>query len=79
MQLRKQKKTINKLTKQRDSVFKRFPLLFALLGTFGVVTTYYGFQHIIQQIPLFANNPYFTLVVGLSVLMLTGTLYKKLG
>jgi hypothetical protein len=70
---------LSKLIEQRDSVFKRFPLLFTLLGTFGLVATFYGFQHIIQKIPLLANNPYITLGVGLAVLLLTGTLYKKLG
>jgi hypothetical protein len=70
---------LHKLIKQRDSVFKRFPLLFTLLGTFGLVATFYGFQHIIIEIPLLANNPYITLATGLIVLILTGTLYKKLG
>jgi hypothetical protein len=79
MKLRKQNNAIDQLTKQRDGVFARFPLVFTLLGTFGVTTTYYGFQHIIDKIPFFANDPYLTLVVGLTVLILTGTLYKKLG
>jgi hypothetical protein len=70
---------IRKLIEQRDSVFKRFPLIFTLLGTFGLVATFYGFQHIIAQIPLLANDPYITLGSGLLVLILTGTLYKKLG
>lgn len=70
---------LHKLIEQRDSVFKRFPLLFTLLGTFGLVTTFYGFQHIIQNISILANNPYIALSVGVLVLILTGTLYKKLG
>lgn len=71
--------TLHKLIQQRNSAFKRFPLLFTLLGTFGVVATFYGFQHILEKIPVLANNPYITLVVGLVTLLFTGTLYKKLG
>lgn len=71
--------TLHKLIQQRDSVFKRFPIIFTLLGTFGLVATFYGFQHIISSVPFLANNPYITLAVGLLVLLLTGTLYKKLG
>ena len=71
--------TLHKLIEQRDSAFRRFPLLFTLLGTFGLMATFYGFQHIIQKIPLLANNPFITLVVGLVTLLLTGTLYKRLG
>jgi hypothetical protein len=70
---------LHKIIEQRDSVFKRFPLLFTLLGTFGLVATFYGFQHIISEVPLLANNPYLTLGMGLLVLIGTGTLYKKLG
>ncbi|HUD10627.1 MAG TPA: hypothetical protein VMR28_03060 [Candidatus Saccharimonadales bacterium] len=70
---------LHKLIRQRNSVFKRFPLVFALLATFGLVATFYGFQHILQKVPLLANDPYITLIVGVGILLLTGTLYKKLG
>lgn len=70
---------LHKFIQQRDSAFKRLPLLFTLLGTFGLMSTFYGFQHIIQKIPLLANNPFIALIVGLVTLLFTGTLYKKLG
>lgn len=63
----------------RKHAFSRFPLLFTLLGTFGVVATMYGFNGILENIPLLVNNPYISLVVGLVILVFTGTLYKKLG
>jgi hypothetical protein len=69
---------LNKLVQKRESVFSRFPLLFTLLGTFGVVTTFYGFEHAIDQINILASNPIITLGIGLATLILTGTLYKKL-
>jgi hypothetical protein len=70
---------LHKLIQQRDSAFKRFPLLFILLATFGLSATFYGFQHLIEKIPLLANNPAIALCAGLLTLFLTGTLYKKLG
>jgi len=75
---RKQSKSLRRLTRQRDSVFKRFPLLFTLLGTFGVVATFYGFNHLIDKVPLLAHNPFIALGVGVGVLILTGSLYKRL-
>lgn len=75
----KQQEALHKLLRQRDTAFKRFPLLFALLGTFGLVATFYGFQHMIEKIPLLADNPIISLGLGIVVLAITGTLYKKLG
>ena len=63
----------------REHAFSKFPLLFTLLATFGLVATNYGFQHMVEKIPLLANNPYIALVVGLAILIFTGKLYKKLG
>lgn len=75
--------TVKSLTQRfnetRHSVFARFPLLFTLLGAFGLVATYYGFENIIDQIPLFADNPSILLITGLCILIGTGQLYKKLG
>jgi hypothetical protein len=62
----------------RDSAFKRFPVIFVLLSTFGLVATLYGFEKIIDQTNFFANNPTTILLVGLFTLAFTGTLYKKL-
>ncbi len=70
---------LKKLTKKRDTAFKRFPLVFTLLGTFGVVSTLYGVQHLFDKIPVLANNPLLSLGVGVLILLLSGTLYKKLG
>jgi hypothetical protein len=69
---------VNKFVETRKSVFTQFPLLFTLLGTFGVATTFYGIDHAIERIKIFANNPFIPLGVGLATLILTGTLYKKL-
>ena len=71
-------KFIKRLTTQRDKTAVRFPLLFGLAVTFGLVSTFYGFEGLINKIDWLQNNPWATLVVGVSVLIATGTAYKKL-
>jgi hypothetical protein len=64
--------------KMRDSTFKRFPILFALATTFGLVATLYGFEKVIDRIDLFQTYPELLLLLGIATLAGTGTLYKKL-
>ncbi|MDX1765522.1 MAG: hypothetical protein R3313_01065 [Candidatus Saccharimonadales bacterium] len=73
-----EKRIFNRLRQDRQAVFHRFPLLFTLLGAFGLVATFYGFERLIDQIDLFHDNPVILLATGLGVLVFTGTLYKKL-
>jgi uncharacterized integral membrane protein len=63
----------------RDTVFKRFPTLFSLLVTFGVVATFLGMEKIIEQSKFLDDSPWLILTIGVSILFLTGKLYKKLG
>ena len=69
---------VEKLASRRNSTFSRFPLLFTLLGAGGLVATFYGFERLIDKIDLIADNPFILLASGVLVLILTGTLYKKL-
>lgn len=62
----------------RTSVLKRFPILFSLLTTLGVATTFLGFEKIVSNIPFLDQNPLLMLILGISILAATGTLYKKL-
>ena len=62
----------------RRTAFSKFPLLFLLLTTFGLVATLYGFEKIIDNITLLKDHPLILLLVGLGVLALTGRIYKKL-
>jgi uncharacterized membrane protein YhaH (DUF805 family) len=62
----------------RDSAFSRFPVLIVFLSTFGLVSTFYGFEKLIDQIPFFVENPLMVLVTGIITLAITGTLFKKL-
>ena len=68
-----------KFDRTRKSAVNRFPLVFTLLGAFGLVATFYGFEGIIDRIELLKENPLILLTVGILTLVFTGTLYKKLG
>ncbi len=72
-------KTLKQLARQRNRFLARFPLVFIILGTFGVVSIYYGLQNLLERITFLANNPVIALAAGTIILLLTGTLYKKLG
>ena len=60
------------------TVFGRYPLAFSLLGTFGVVTTLYGFEQILDEIPLLRAYPIIPLAAGIFILFVSGSLYKRL-
>lgn len=60
------------------SAFGRYPLLFSLLGAFGVVATLYGFEQTLDDIALFREMPWIPLGIGIAVLVFTGTLYRKI-
>ena len=64
--------------KKGRHVFSRYPLTFALLIVFGVVMITDAMKDILAEIPIFKNNPFVMLLAGLLVLVITGTLYKKL-
>ena len=68
----------DRLRKYRDGAFAKFPLLFTLFSTFGLVATLYGFEKVIDRIDYFAENPYMILLTGVVILVTTGALYKKL-
>lgn len=71
--------TIEKEVEQyRRTVFERFPFLMIGLSTLGLVATFYGFERIIDTIPFLADRPYAILAFGITLLAITGTLYKKL-
>lgn len=63
----------------RRSVFERFPVLFLMLVTFGVTATFLGLEQFLLRIAFFMDHPLRLLSLGVLTLLLTGTLYKKLG
>jgi hypothetical protein len=74
----KEKAVVKNLSHKKEHAIERFPLVFTILGSFGLVSVFYGFEGIIDRIDLFSNNPVILLIFGLGLLIFTGTLYKKL-
>lgn len=80
-------KTVEKVEREAEvllrpvhrTVFSRFPILFTLLVTFGVSTTFLAFEKLVSQFVFLNEHPLVMLSIGIGVLTITGTLYKKLG
>lgn len=68
-----------KIEPVRKSVLRRFPTLFLLIVTFGVTATFFGIEQLLIQFDLLQRYPLLILASGIGALVLTGTLYKKLG
>lgn len=62
----------------RRSAARRYPVLFVISVTLGVSATFYGFERLLAGIEIFDQHPALILLFGLGVLVVTGTLYKKL-
>jgi len=62
----------------RKTAFQRFPFLFMLLGAFGTVSVFYGLERMLAHVSLLEKYPWLTVLFGISILYLTGKLYKKL-
>ena len=71
-------KIIEKAARRRESIAEHYPLTFGIIGTFGVVSIFYSFEKIIDNIPLLANNPWILLSLGMSTLLITGLALRKL-
>lgn len=70
---------IESAARRRESLAQRYPLTFALFGTFGLVSTFYGFEKLIDRAPLFINHPWILLIIGVATLSATGLALRKLG
>jgi hypothetical protein len=55
----------------------RIPLLLPILGAFGLVSTFYGFEKLLDQTDL-VNHPIELIATGVVLLLLTGAFAKKL-
>ncbi|MBW3568745.1 hypothetical protein KY385_01295 [Candidatus Parcubacteria bacterium] len=74
-----EEKILRLLREERNLLQKKFPLPYALFAFFGFVATWAGLFRLIQETPLLNNNPIFLIVLGLSILIITGAAYRKLG
>ncbi len=78
--------TVEAVTKKLDAVIapsrttvaKRYPTLFTLLATFGVAATFLGFEQLLLTFEILERYPLVLFLIGVGILALTGTLYKKL-
>lgn len=68
----------DKIIEKRIQAERRFPLIVTLAATFGFVCVLYGFEKMIDNIQFFVDHPSTLFVLGLIILTVTGTLYKKL-
>lgn len=60
------------------TIFAQYPLLFSFLILFGSIATLKGFESIIFRIPLFDDYPTLLFIIGVLILLFTGSLYKTL-
>ncbi len=62
----------------RSTFAKRYPTLFSLLATSGVIMTFLGIEQLLLTADILERHPMLILALGIAILALTGTLYKKL-
>lgn len=71
-------KLIKKFADQRSEVGRRFPLLSGMLATLAFAMMLGGFSEMIKDVEFLSNNPWIMFGGGFLLLLLTGTVYKKL-
>lgn len=73
-----EKKVIRDAVREQRFIKRKYPLLTGLTGAFGLVSLFYGFEHIIDKIPFLLDHPTLLVGIGLLCLFVSGQLYKKL-
>lgn len=68
---------VRKIVHDERRVLSRIPLFLPLLGTFGLVTLFYGIEKVLDQTP-FVDQPLILIVLGIFLLLLTGAAAQKL-
>jgi len=63
----------------RKAVWKRHPLVFVCFVSFGVGATFTGIEQLLLSVPFLQMYPIVILGLGVLSLIVTGTVYKKLG
>jgi uncharacterized membrane protein (DUF485 family) len=72
------KETNRYMAVRAKNAFAKYPITFSLLVLFGVMAVMHGFEGLVIQVPFFVNHPGVLFLIGLIILILTGTLYKRL-
>jgi len=76
---KQEEKILSLLREERRRAKDKFPLVYALVATFGVVCTISGFNKAIENIKFLNDYPVTLIVVGVVILIITGEAYKRLG
>ncbi len=72
-------KGINNMAgKYTRPILQRYPFLFAFLLTFGVSAILEGLRFFLEEVEFLKHNPLILILIGIGILLLTGTLYKRL-
>ena len=59
-------------------ILRRYPLTFAIAALFGVVAVSEGIKGLLEDVVILQANPLYMLLIGLFVLVVLGSVYKKL-
>jgi hypothetical protein len=62
----------------RQSFSRRYPLMFVGTTAAGATATFLGIEQILLQSRLLQSYPWLILALGVTILVVTGTLYKRL-
>lgn len=66
------------MAEKSKPIFGKYPLTFATIILIGVVAVSEGLKDIITSISFYDGHPWRLLFTGLLILIITGTIYKKL-
>lgn len=77
----KQKQIIQEILDEKQAQWQkrltRLPLVGPLLASFGLASTFYGFEKLLDHTQL-VGHPWILLTIGVLILLLTGAYYRKL-
>lgn len=65
------------VTPLRRNVLKRYPTVFLLAVTFGITATAFGTEQLMSRSTFLMERPYLIILIGITLLVLTGTAYRK--
>lgn len=69
----------NRIDPVRNKLSKKFPGLYLMVATVGAIATFTGIEQLLLQNNILQEYPWLILLIGVTTLFLTGTLYKRLG
>lgn len=75
---KREEKILRLLREEREKTKQKFPLFYALIATFGLVATISGFSKWIDHIDFLRNNPFVLIIIGVFIMIATGTAYRKI-